>query len=728
MKQTTTIKVNKRHTRRKMLDALGNDLVKILTELITNSDDSYKRMQTNKVPNLRASSENPIYINLYKSSGRVEIIDNAEGMNANDIIDNFQSYGADKSGRSEGHKIRGLFGQGATDVLYTQENGKLISIKNNEAVSAMFYWDGDERKIDTEEDLPVDEVRKQYNIPNNGTVISFVLNEKTKFQNNIGNKLSTFYMLRFVINDKRRTILLRQFDEKNKSKDERLYYEFPPVGDGDVLCREKVSFKFEGEEFISDLEINRISEKEDKIKKYGDLQLLVHDDENNVYDNTFFKLGSKYPGMEHLYGYLKMYNTADVIRKKLNAEMPEEILTDSRDGLNIKHDFYKALNEKIEPILEAQASKMINGDQNSLKSDDFKEHKKMFKDLNKYLNEELDEINETGNSVGSQPPADGFAFIRERIKITKGKKYALKLLVNPLIIESGSVINLDYGDDNHISVSPKSVKIKYDKNVGDIVLYSLVVEANIVTDNDCCLVATSDDEDITKKVFISVVDEDIYYPKYGMEFNPNYIVTLPNHDAKVYLYVDINKYPIGTEIKFSSTNKKISINKGSLVLNGKDIIFENVAKIEVIFRSDSKDISGKIIANCKNFLAEADIKIVESIKKDEGKSGLVSGWQFINSPEADWQKYLNPKNGKIFINSGNEINKQYFGDSATTKKVKDSKIFKKYLAELISDEVAKFMVKKQIEKGQLGKDYEEAIEEHQRRKNKIAKIVYYISI
>src|SRR5680860_231705 len=109
MAQVLIVKDNRRHTKRKMHDALGNDLIKIFTELITNSDDSYRRLSKVQTAEER-NHPKPIYINIFKGKKKVEVIDNAEGMSENNIIQNFESYGADKSGRAIGHKTRGLFG------------------------------------------------------------------------------------------------------------------------------------------------------------------------------------------------------------------------------------------------------------------------------------------------------------------------------------------------------------------------------------------------------------------------------------------------------------------------------------------------------------------------------------------------------------------------------------------------------------------------------------------
>lgn len=716
------VKDDRRHTKRKMHDALGNDLIKILTELITNSDDSYRRLK-------RMSGElnnKVIYINVFRNNRIIEVIDNAEGMNHLDIINNFQRYGADKSGRAKGHKTRGLFGQGASDVLFTQEEGRVVSIKDGVAISGDFFWKGDDRVIKiNDEDLKLSVLRKKYNIPKNGTVVSFKLNDKTKFQNKLEEKLSQFYMLRFIMSDFDRKIILRQFKNSSSRPEEcRLVYRFHTEDEQEGLYNNNLKFRYEGKDILGELKILRIEEKESAEKQYGELQILVYDDENNIYDNSFFNLGNKFPGTSKLYGFLKLYRTADIIRDKLNSEIPEEILTDSRDGLNKKNDFYKALNNKIEPILEEQANKITKDTKKSLKSDDFKEHKKMFKEINKYINEELEEINNTGSDTGTNPPTDGFSFIRDRIKITLGKRYALKLLVNSNIMESGSVIKLINSNDGVINIKPTKIKVEQDLKGEQLLIYNVLIEGKDITKEDCYIEAICDSKKISKKVFISIIKEEIYYPKYGMEFHPDFMLAVADHKSKLHLYLDINKYPVGSKIRINSSNNKIKIDQKELILKKQDIIFDNIAKVAVYFNSNTIGFVSRVLANCNDYLAEAMVEIVESNKESSGRSGLINGWDLDIHPDMPWQKYFNTKTGRIIINAGNYINKYYFGDNIDKKKIEKDSVCQKYIAELISDEVAKYVVKQQILGGHIGAEFEETIDRHQEHKNKIAKKIY----
>jgi len=326
---------NKRHTRRKMIDALDNDLVKILTELITNSDDSYRRLCKDAGKNLYEDNPAPINIIVDSFNREVTVIDNAEGMSKEGIINNFQSYGADTSGRAKGHETRGIFGQGASDVLFTQNNSKLLTIKNEKFHEALFGYD-DERYFNIEEkpSLSISKFRAKYGIKNNGTVINFRLNDKVPMPQNFLEKLRVFYMLRFIFSDPHRKISVK-FQKKDKQYQRvAISYQFPKVSEKEILCDEDINFKFEKWQVNGRLKIYQSEHKIKMQETHGDLRILVYDNENNIYDNTFFDYSDTHPGIEYLHGELRLNDTADIIREKLNDKDPEEILSDKRDGLS----------------------------------------------------------------------------------------------------------------------------------------------------------------------------------------------------------------------------------------------------------------------------------------------------------------------------------------------------------------------------------------------------------
>lgn len=717
------VKQDKRFTKRQSFKALGS-LVKVLTEIITNSDDSYRRLKGSNAEDHSCLID--IFIN--RGSRKISVVDHAEGMDCEDIINNFQNYGADKSGRGKGYKTRGIFGQGASDVLFTQDESKIWSFKDGSAMKAEFLWKDDDRHVDYE-DLEKEEegiIRKKYNIEGNGTVVSFKLDEKISIPLKIFDELRSFYMLRFVMADKTRRIILNFENGKKIIDKKRVYYEFPNFADEEVVYDNLINFKFEENQIKGELKLIKINDKLNKINDFGELKILVSDDENNVYDNTFFTLGDRYPGLEKIHGYLKLYKTADVIRNKLNLDKPEEILLDTRDGLNAKHDFFKKLNETVIPIIEKKADKLNETKDNTVKSSDFKNQKKMFDELNKQLKEELEEIDDlhSGN-ITKEPPRDGFDFVRDRIKITVDKKYSLKLLVNKNILSKGNKIFIKNFNKDKIDLTPELVEIKNVDDEADIIYYNIFLKGKKITTEDCVIEASNPELNLVKKLFVSVIPDNIHYPKAPLEFYPTYYSLKLTNKSKINLYLNTEKIGVGSEIKIFSTNKDIAISEKKIVVKKENIISDGIALINVYLNSNNGICSGKVIASSLGYLAEADVEFIDKDKPNENNnSGFLSGWELTSNPEAPWQKYLHLKTGKININTGHFINKEYFGENPNIDHIKKNKMSQKYLAEILSDELAQYTVKQFASSGKVNSDYGALVQEHQNQKNKFGKIIY----
>jgi len=719
---------DKRHTKRKMLDALDNDLVKILTELITNSDDSYRRLCKDAGKNLYEKDLAPISIIVDSIAREVTVIDNAEGMSKDVIIENFESYGADTSGRAKGHETRGLFGQGASDVLFTQKDSKLLTIKDSNFNEASFGWE-DERFFDIEEkpSISISEFKSKYGIKKNGTVINFTLSDKVPMPRDFVERLRVFYMLRFLFNDPYRKIDVRFKKKGRKHQKAILSYQFPKVDKKEILCDEDISFKFEKWEVTGRLKLYHSEHKKKIQETHGELRVLVYDNENNIYDNTFFDYSDTHPGIEYLHGELKLFGTADIIREKLNDKHPEEILSDKRDGLSKKHPFYRKLNKAVDPIISKIVKNVSKQSKDSLSSDKFADHERMFKDLNKYLSENLDQLQTIGaGQTGLEPPADGLDFPRERIKITKGKRYSLRLIVNTEIIKPGTTITIKASDSKHVEVNIKKIKVSSkDVKENNIAIYNMYITGKEVTSKDCIITAGCTSAKVEKEIFVAVIDQDIHYPAYGLEFFPSKFRIKPNKKAKLNLYIDTDKFKVGSKINLVSTEAGIKIDYTSISLSKNHLIFENIAVVPIYITGDLGK-RGKILASCNSYTAEAEVLVVDRDEEPIAKSGIITGWTTDNRPDQHWQKFKHPITGKIVINEGHHINKYYFGDELTEDKVKTNIICQKYLAELMTEEVAKFIIQEKIENQHVKNEYEAAIEEHQKEKNKVAAIIYTI--
>jgi sensor histidine kinase regulating citrate/malate metabolism len=91
--------------------AIRHDLLKGLIELITNSDDSYARLERNGA---KADGRIELEVNrrTRTKSTVIRVIDWAEGMNDDELERNVD-YGEDTSGQSG----RGVFGMGLKDTI-----------------------------------------------------------------------------------------------------------------------------------------------------------------------------------------------------------------------------------------------------------------------------------------------------------------------------------------------------------------------------------------------------------------------------------------------------------------------------------------------------------------------------------------------------------------------------------------------------------------------------------
>ena len=130
------IEVDPRHTIRRMKTGMQGDVIRALVELMTNSDDSYIRMEEN-----REIEEGKIEIEYvkYANLGYFAVRDHAEGMTTEDVCNNFKRYGASTSGLKVGKKVRGYFGQGAKDALVSMSNGTLFTFKDDKFTKCKLF-------------------------------------------------------------------------------------------------------------------------------------------------------------------------------------------------------------------------------------------------------------------------------------------------------------------------------------------------------------------------------------------------------------------------------------------------------------------------------------------------------------------------------------------------------------------------------------------------------------
>jgi len=702
------VQIASRFIKRQFSDAVGKSLLKTLTEPITNSDDSYRKIVE--------SGQNegqeifPITIFVDKTKRIVRITDQAQGMTAAELEDKFKEYGAAKSGAYEGFSSRGIFGQGISDVLFYHREGKIKSVRNGEASVCSFYEKKGKHFISVEKQKgAAEKLAKEWGInSSHGTVVEFILDNTTIHDyDNLIKKLGAFYMLRLINSNDKRVVQLKYKDSKGTKKS-AMRYQFPK---GDLVEHKEFTLQFEEHDPVKiDVELYKSPTPLQTVGDERENGLLVYDDKEAVYAQTFFGWDNL-PGADKFFGFMKLTGAREIILKKINDQKhPEAILSDSRDGFNTQHDFYKKLSLEVKdwlyPILNEERRRRTNeGVSESTKEN----HRKALDELNKlYAQLTGEDTNGVIRTKKKARPVGGMEFARSNITITAGKRYGLQLIIDTRVIKPGSKISLK-SSKGKIGFSPTVIDItSAPENSDDVLVKTVIVTGETARTADT-LEAKIGERNAS--VVVSIVSEEVVYPEKGIVFSPDYMRTMANRESDLSLFVDLNLIKTGSKITFSSSNNSIIPKHKSIAVPRRMRTTSQVAKIEVPFVGNKNDESGIIEAKFGDYLAQCRVDIRDRIKPPPtGPTGKFKDWDFDGGVPKQLQTTYDPMAGSptqgfILINSNHPINKYYFGENPQKKDVEKSREAQLYLAELILSESLGAMIQEAYQKGAIPQNY-----------------------
>lgn len=713
---------SERFLARHFMKNVGRSICKILTELITNSDDSYKRLKESK--RYQTSTESLLKSIIIKvdhrprNKGIIQVIDYAEGLTEKKMDDKFGDYGADKSGQNKDSGVRGLFGQGLAAVLFTQIKPNVRSIKDDKAYECKFYWKDGKPMINPKRSKArVDyQLRKAWGIPNsNGTCVEFKLQDGVSLpqHDKLLRRLNIFYPLRFVNSDLGREVKLISIYSNRKLYEDELRYEFPV---GEVLDKKTFEMRFEDYSPVKiEAEIMRSESPLPQGIEDREGGLLIFDEKRTVYDLTLFKYDSDLHNLEHLFGFVKLTGAREIIKDRLD-NYKEEILTETRDGLNRKHLFYKKLAEIIErwlaPIVRAERRRTTSIE-SQLSEEIQKEHLKAFEEMNKAYNEMIEKIEFVGTDVGpgSDPPAGGLEFARTEINTTVGKKYGLLLRININLIPVGSTIEIK-SNNLTIQVFPDKFTIN-ESLVKDGIYNKTIIIRGFQKDQQGLVTAKFGDRQA--QVFVKVIPEDIFIPEEGLSFHPNYFRAQPGKRSKLKLFLDMGKIGTGSTIGLERTSENIKLDETKIVVTEDMRVYYDVAKVDISFIGYGFGQESRVIASVPPYEDTAFIRVdKKKPPKPRAKTGKFRGWRFESMPgwKAQTSYDSDPESdtyGYILVNTEHPINKKYFGDEPETRKSAVEKLphCQVYLAELILNQCLDVMIVEAYEKNDIERRYSE---------------------
>ncbi len=152
------------------------NLIDGIVELVTNSDDSYRRLSGKGI-----GRNGKILISVCREKGglckRLIVEDFAEGMTKEELGKAI-IFGAEVSGITEGKSVRGLFGRGLKETIIALGEGRIITRKNGRCTKTRLWLDkAKKRPLYDDEMLGVTENTTE---PDGTKIDISVTNEKIK--------------------------------------------------------------------------------------------------------------------------------------------------------------------------------------------------------------------------------------------------------------------------------------------------------------------------------------------------------------------------------------------------------------------------------------------------------------------------------------------------------------------------------------------------------------------
>jgi hypothetical protein len=442
--------------------AVRGDPIKSLVELITNSDDSYRRMESQNDP-----SFGRIIVSLSRAGNGFSVLDFAEGIGGDDMDKCVGTYGGEASGLEEGHSVRGFYGRGLKEAILGLGFGDVRSIKNGRIYECVLKEDGTYSRNKSRQAKLSDYLDLGIPCGRNGTNVhvSILHIKRLPPWAWMSYAMSHHCSLRDIMQSKHRRVIL-----SNGEKSELLRYE-PPNG---KLVLSKRGVAIPGFKATVDLNIYMADgalSQEGYTRNGG---LLIRS-RNAIHESTLFKFDYN-PYASRIFGEAR----CDFIDELMCTG--QLVVNDKRDGLDHHHPFTKSLRKAIEselqPIVDREAAS-----QNS-------ENKGINDDLRMRLTNVLWEINKLAirllkvpafRPCASNRPSDGSGRATHPTNKDAGKPGNYPILFRGIRLNSYQDpkvrVTLDKGS-GIISIAKKapSVAMYYEDNQDSREFLALVAE------------------------------------------------------------------------------------------------------------------------------------------------------------------------------------------------------------------------------------------------------------
>jgi len=659
------------------------DVYDALVELITNSDDSYDRIN---------KTDGQILIEVehrYKGNSKVIVRDRAEGMTLDEMRKKIKKVGDFTGGGG-----RGFMGRGAKDCAAL---GKVTfeSVKDN-------YYHKCE-VLPSMEFVPylpsskaTDEIRKKLGIPRgNGTVVTIEVNQNIRVPRHetLLSELPKLFALRDIMHkDSERKVLLRNLNENTLDP---LIYNDPP---GEKIVDEPFEVPYypgisahlviyKAPEPLEDPPDKRFRRTGFLIKgerAIHEITLFTNEFENDHYAHFYFGKVTC-PFIDRL---CKEYDKRRENKEPHPENNPNLLIDPNRQGgLRRDHPFTKALfqipTERLRALVakdkEKEKAKRVQ-----IENEETKERlKKLARAARKFIQDKVEELEE-------------FATELDKTELKAFAKSGVLILPPSYTLAVNEIKTFGFRAKKKEGVSEKEVaRVTCDDDGVDILTSEFFLSKSPTSEGiltgsfkvqgvqptDSAIITVSYDGFIDAEAIVSVVEsktEDIEIPN-GLSFEREVYHVREGRKKQLVLRA---KYP---EVVSEETAVEVNCDCGDIVIVKpqaclRPIQGTNYAEGYVTIHGRRLKAKGKITASVHGRSAQTEVKVIQS-KPDEGiplSFEIVS--ESFGSSRAKWD------NHKLLISATHPSIKRYLGP-APDYEGQNTPHFKLLLAEIVSENI-----------------------------------------
>jgi len=305
-----------------------------IVELITNSDDSYKRLEAE---GYRCSGNIVVEVERKKGGkGKLLVRDFAEGM-SKEALKRALEFGGEASGLKEGKSVRGCFGRGLKEAIISLGRGYISTIYDDTLYETVVLEKDGGYYYESVKSTPAgQEIREKLGIlEGNGTVVEIVIeNDRIKIPTykTLKEELENHYALRDILKERKVFFVMSGKTGKGRGTKDgkiscRLLFKEPV---GREVLKEKRSFRANGIEEEIEVAIFEADDFLDSPKSSGLVNSkagLLIKTEGAIIDNQLFRFVGD-PIAYYFFGYVFCRN----LHKLITSD--EAIVDINRAGLN----------------------------------------------------------------------------------------------------------------------------------------------------------------------------------------------------------------------------------------------------------------------------------------------------------------------------------------------------------------------------------------------------------